>query len=115
MDVISPINSVEVFKAIKEIEEIFLEEIGNNAEVKELYDKLFAPLFKTLQNTIFKIPIVYSQGPLKDCGYWEPVRGSALLFKCSICKETSMAGKTPFCPHCGHPMEEKSDVLARLQ
>ena len=109
---IKPISSSDIIKLLKEYQRRLLERATDEELVKAVQDT-YITLLDNLMADIRKLPTVNAFAKSQNYGYWEPAGGLSL--KCSSCKQTSLSGKTAFCPHCGIPMGDKEDVLARLQ
>ena len=109
---IKPINSSDTIKLLKEYQQRLLEQAIDEETVKAVQDT-YITLLDNIITDIRKLPTVRAFDKTNDNAYWEPAVGLSL--KCSSCGQNSLSGKTAFCPHCGTPMGDKEDVLARLQ
>lgn len=77
-----------------------------------ILEECYIPLIDEIIKFVFQMPTIRAYNDVDEYGYWEPATG--LKMKCSSCHEESYSGRSNFCPHCGIPMKEKRDALARL-
>ena len=109
---IKPINSSDVIKLLKDYNARIVNQ-ATDEETRQFIDETYSTLLNNIMVDIRKLPTVRAFDKTNDNAYWEPAVGLSL--KCSSCGQNSLSGKTAFCPHCGTPMGDKEDVLARLQ
>jgi len=92
--------------------QINTEEAIDEAE-GEIIEACLIPLIDCLLKMICDAPVVRAFDDSDYVGYWEHVVGFKV--KCSVCQKEAYGLDLHYCPHCGSRMEEKQDVLARLQ
>ena len=109
---IKPINSSDVIKLLKDYNARIVNQ-ATDEETRQFIDETYSTLLNNIMIDVRKLPTVRTFDKTDDNAYWEPAVGLSL--KCSSCGQNSLSGKTAFCPHCGIPMGDKEDVLARLQ
>ena len=79
----------------------------------EIIESCLIPLIDCFLKMVCDAPVVRAFEDSDYVGYWEHVVGFKV--KCSVCQKEAYGLDLHYCPHCGSRMEEKQDVLARLQ
>ena len=113
VNIVNPVDSNSILLILQETRNTVKDILTESPQWEEPITKIIVPMLNILTASVVQLPTVNAVGQSRLVGYWEFAGG--LKNKCSHCKGETYDGKPPFCSHCGAAMEEKKDVLARLQ